>query len=85
MSDPEASEATKRQEAAIGVTRQRLASEVDEVVERFKPAQIRRRVGGELRQKLAELVKLARRRPVFTAAIASGALALFIWRSRRRA
>jgi hypothetical protein len=84
--EPEAeteSAATLVQQAAVDLTRQRVASEVDELVERFKPAVATQRIEANLRARLARLALSALQRPALVAGVTVAGIALAIWRWRK--
>jgi hypothetical protein len=77
------SEATLVQQAAINLTRQRVASEVDELLERFKPEVATQRIEASLRAQLARWALAALRRPAVLAGAAAAGVALVLWRWRK--
>jgi hypothetical protein len=85
MSSVDESEATRQQQAAIALTRHRVASEVDEIVDRFKPAVVKERAEARIAAELRELAAWARRRPGVAATIVALGLSFLAWRIHARA
>jgi Protein of unknown function (DUF3618) len=81
---PEPSEAAQLLQAEIAVTRQRLASQVDELAERIKPENIKRQLVSSLRERAFAALDLARNNPVPVAMACGAAVLLLIWRARAR-
>jgi len=84
MSEGVESEATRRQQAAIAETRQRLAEEVDELTERFKPAIVKQRVEARLAERARGIARFVRQQPRVTAMVAVAWVALCVWSWRRK-
>jgi hypothetical protein len=83
MTGSDESEATRMQQAALATTRQQVAAEVDELVDRFKPAVVKQRMVAGLRRRLSSLAVYALRRPALT--VAAAGVVLVAWRLARRA
>lgn len=77
------SDATLVQQAAVNLTRRRVASDVDELLERFTPAKAAERIEANLRARVARLALSALRRPALLAGVAAAGLALALWRWRK--
>jgi hypothetical protein len=85
MSNVEESEATLQQQAAIAVTRERVAQQVDEIVDRFKPAVVKERAEKRIVAELRELAAWARRKPGIASAVVALGLSFLAWRIHARA
>ena len=79
------SEATAEKEAAVDATRQRVATEVEEIVQRFTPAVVKQRLEARLLEKLERLILLARRRPAVVVGFGAAVACLALWQWRRKA
>ena len=77
------SEATLVEQAAVDLTRQRVASEVDELVQRFKPSVATQRIEADLRARLARFALSVLQRPALVAGVSAAGIAFVIWRWRR--
>jgi len=84
MSGGVESEATRQQQAAIAETRKRLAQEVDELTERFKPAIVKERLEARLAERARDIARFAREQPRVTAMVVVAWVALCVWSWRRK-
>lgn len=85
MSSMDESEATRQQQAALALTRERVAEQVDEIVDRFKPAVVKQRVEARIVAELRELAAWARRKPTVAGALVALGLSFLAWRIHARA
>lgn len=78
----------EQRQAQIEATRRRVALEMNELADRFKPAVVKQRAEERVLAVVASFVDLARRRPALTAsvlgAIAAVAVGMALLRRRQR-
>jgi len=71
-------------EASIDHTRKRVATEVDALAERLKPASLKHELAVELQRRLFVALATLRKRPAVAASVLGAGLLLLVWRARRR-
>lgn len=82
----DAETSTQYEEAALEATRERVASDVEELVHRFSPEVVKERIEERLLARLEPVFGFVRRRPALVASVGAAGVILAVWGwSRRRA
>jgi len=87
MSEPSegtSSSETAPLEASIDRTRQRVATEVDALADRLRPASIKHELAVELQRRVFVALATLRKRPAIAVSVLGAGLLLLLWRARSR-
>jgi hypothetical protein len=83
MTSEDPSLAAEQMQADIAITRQRVASEVDAIADKFTSAHVKRQLASSAQRWGNVALQLAKQNPIPTALLGIGLVVLF-WRARTR-